>query len=513
MINYREIMRLDSMGYSRRQIERCAHCSHHTVKRVLERAQQLRLSWPLPEGITDAALDKLFSDNESTKENTYAEPDYAYIHSELAKPGVTLTLLWNEYCAKCHSQGKTPYMSTQFGDKYRHWARLTKATMRIQHKPGDAMQVDWAGTTIPYYDPVTGEEFGAYLFVAVLPCSCYAYVEACDDMKQTNWLMCHVHAYEYFGGVTRLLIPDNLKTGITSNTRYEIKLNESYRELAEYYGTAVVPARVRHPKDKSLAEGTVKYASTWITAALRNRRFFSVTEVREAVAEKLEELNDRPFQKREGSRRSAFLAEEKEYMLPLPVHPYEPAIWSQQTVGNDYLVSDGKNKYSVPFDLIGEKVQLRLTSKTVEIFFGGSRVASHVRLEEVSRYPIVKPEHMPREHRKYLDYNADMFIRKAQEIGKNTVTTVKFFLNKESAPEQGYKSCAALMRLAERYGAKKLESACGQILSILSSPSVRTIGSILKNSRSGQTEQPASSEKYGITRGSAYYGKGGGSKC
>ena len=198
------------MGYSRRQIERCAHCSHHTVKRVLERAQQLRLSWPLPEGITDAALDKLFSDNENPKDSAYAEPDYAYIHSELAKPGVTLTLLWNEYCAKCHSQGKTPYMSTQFGDKYRHWARLTKATMRIQHKPGDAMQVDWAGTTIPYYDPVTCEEFGAYLFVAVLPCSCYAYVEACDDMKQTNWLMCHVHAYEYFGGATRLLIPDNL---------------------------------------------------------------------------------------------------------------------------------------------------------------------------------------------------------------------------------------------------------------------------------------------------------------
>ena len=512
MINYREILRLNSLGYSQRQIERGAKCSHHTVKRVIERAQQLHLEWPLAEDITDAMLDNIFSDRVRSAGGQYAEPDYAYIHKELAKPGVTLALLWNEYCAKCYANGETPYMSTQFGERYRRWAKVTKATMRIQHKPGDAMQVDWAGTTIPYYDSVTGEGFKAYLFVAVLPCSCFAYAEARDDMKQENWLLCHVHAYEYFGGATRLLIPDNLKTGVTANTRYETRLNESYRELAEHYGTAVIPARVRRPKDKSLAEGTVKYASTWIIAALRDRKFFSIPEVRAAVAEKLEELNDRPFQKREGTRRSAYCNEEKEYMLPLPVYPYEPAIWSTAVVGSDYLVSDGKNKYSVPFDLIGERVQIRLTKNTVEIFFGGSRAASHHRLSEISRYPIIKPEHMPREHRRYLEYDSETFIEKAAAIGENTLQTVRCFLSAGSVPEQGYKNCASLLRLADKYGADALETACEQTLGISSSPSVRTINSILKNRppRPEHTDEPRKAdEKYGITRGSAYFRKGG----
>ena len=197
-------------------------------------------------------------------------------------------------------------MYTQFCDKYRKWARLTKATMRISHKPGDAMQVDWAGTTIPYYDRVTEDAYDAYLFVAVLPCNCNAYVEACDDMKITNWLLCHVHAYQYFGGVARLLIPNNLKTGVVKNTRYETILNKSYAEMAEYYETAIVPARVRAPQDMSLAESTVKFATTWIIAALRNQKFFSLEEVKAAVKEKLDELNNTPFKKREGSRFSAY---------------------------------------------------------------------------------------------------------------------------------------------------------------------------------------------------------------
>lgn len=230
------------------------------------------------------------------------------------------------------------------------------------------MQVDWAGNTIPYYNSEMGEEAEAYVFVAVLPCSCYAYVEACDDMKQENWLLCHIHAYEYFGGSTRLLIPDNLKTGVISNTRYETKLNQSYQEMAEHYGTAIVPARVRHPQDKSLAENTVKFASTWIIAALRNQKFFSIAEVKNAIKEKLDELNDRPFQKLEGTRRTAYLNEKKEYMIPLPAVPYEPAVWLQATVGSDYLISDGRNKYSVPFYLIGEKVQIKLTRNIVEVF-------------------------------------------------------------------------------------------------------------------------------------------------
>lgn len=318
MTNYRKILEMYSKGFSQRSIETNVHSSHQTVKAALDRAEELNISWPLDDGVTNEMLDELFYGTRNKGINNYAAIDYAYIHKELSKKGVTLTLLWNEYCERAYANGEIPYMSTQFGDKYRRWARVTKATMRVTHKPGDAMQVDWAGGTIPYYDSVTGDEYKAYLFVAALPCSSYLYVEACTDMKQENWLMCHVHAYEYFGGVTRVLVPDNLKTGVIANTRYETQLNESYRELAEYYGTAIVPARVRKPQDKGLVERSVNFSTTWITAALRERKFFSFAEVRDAVAEGLEVINTKPFQKRPGSRREAYISEEKEFMLPLP---------------------------------------------------------------------------------------------------------------------------------------------------------------------------------------------------
>ena len=370
MVDYVEILRLSSdPKNSQRCIASIVHCSRHTIRVVLEAAKKAGLSWPLDDTVTNEMLKRILFPERATAETLHTPPDYPYIHRELARPGVNLTLLWTEYCRRCENKGTTPYMYTQFCEKYRQWARITKATMRIQHKPGDAMQVDWAGNTLDIYDPVTGDISKAYLFVAVLPCSCYAYAEACNDMKLENWLLCHTHAYSYFGGVTRLLIPDNLKTGVSKNTRYETVLNRSYQELAEHYDTAIVPARVEHPKDKPLAEGTVKFASTWILAALRDQRFFSIREAQEAVSEKLEELNARPFRKREGCRRSAYLSEEQAFMKPLPTAAYELAVWSPDlTVGHDYLVSDGMNKYSVPFDLIGEKVKLRLTQNTAEVF-------------------------------------------------------------------------------------------------------------------------------------------------
>lgn len=377
------------------------------------------------------------------------------------------------------------------------------------------MQVDWAGGTIPYYDSVTGEEYKAYLFVAALPCSGYIYVEACNDMKIENWLMCHIHAYAYFGGVTRILVPDNLKTGVIANTRYETQLNQSYQELAEYYGTAIVPARVRRPQDKGLVEKSVGFSTTWITAALRERKFFSIAEVREAVAERLEYINNRPFQKRPGSRREAYLAEEKEFMLPVPKQPYEPSVWKQQIVGNDYLISDGLNKYSVPFDLIGEQVQIRLTRDLVEVYFKGSRMTSHKRLTKFSVQPIVNPEHMPDRHREYLRFNADEFKEWAKTVGKSTEEIVRYFLTSGIAAEQGYKACVSLTKLGKRYGRGKLETACERMLAFSSSPSIRTITTLLKNNRDPEkpVEETESGSKYGITRGASYWKKGGGSNA
>ena len=463
MTDYRKILMLRSMGCSQREMERNKIASRETSKAVFETADRLGICWPLDGDITNADLERLLFPNKYKNACLYVEPDYQYIHRELAKPGVTLTLLWEEYRSKCYETGKTPYMSTQFADKYRKWARVTKATMRIQHKPGDAIQVDWAGDTIPIYDSVTGQQSSAYLFVAVLPCSYYAYTEACADMKTENWLNCHVHAFNYFGGVTRLLIPDNCKTATSSNTRYDTVLNRSYQELADYYGTAIVPARVRRPKDKSSAEASVRFAETWIIAALRDRKFFSLQEVNEAVAEKLEELNGREFQQRTGTRRSAYLEEEQPYMLPLPATPFESAVWSVAKVPNDYLVSDGRNKYSVPYNLIGEKVDVRVTKNLVEVYYHGSRVASHRRLQTLQRDPLVKLEHMAETHQKYLTYNEDDFKVWAMSVGPMTEHVVDFFLESGKAPEQGYKACASLTKLGEWYGKERLESACARV--------------------------------------------------
>ena len=489
MTNYRKILEMHSQGFSQRSIESSVHSSHQTVKATLDRAKELNISWPLDDNVTNEVLDELFYGERKSGITPYAAIDYNYIHRELSKKGVTLTLLWNEYCERAYANGET-------------------------HKPGDTMQVDWAGGTIPYDDPITGEEYKAYLFVAALPCSSYLYVEACTDMKQENWLICHVHAYEYFGGVTRVLVPDNLKTGVTANTRYETQLNESYRELAEYYGTAIVPARIRKPQDKGLVERSVGFSTTWITAALRERKFFSFAEVREAVDERLEYVNTKPFQKRSGNRREAYLSEEKEFMLPLPKHRYEPSVWKQQTVGNDYLISDGINKYSVPFDLIGEQVQIRLTKDLIEVYFKGSRMTSHKRLEKFSVQPVVKPEHMPTNHREYLNYNADEFKEWASTVGKSVEKVVKHFLTSGSVPEQGYKACVSLTKLGKRYGKKKLEAACERMLAFSSSPSIRTITTLLKNNKEPDkpTEKTDDSNKYGITRGAAYWRKVGGSK-
>lgn len=513
MVNYREILRLYSLKYTQRQIAASVHSSRNTVSDVIKLASQVGLSWPLDDSFTNEKLYAALYPNRLEAVNPRKEPDYCYIHKELAKPGVNLSLLWTEYCSECNTNGRTPYMYSQFCDKYRYWARLTKATMRINHKPGDAMQVDWAGTTIKYQDSVTGEESDAYVFAAVLPCSCYAYVEACNDMKITNWLLCHVHAYSYFGGVTRLLIPDNLKTGVSKNTRYETVLNRSYQELAEYYNTAIIPARVRHPKDKSLAEGTVKFATTWIIAALRNRRFFSIEEVNLAVSEKLEELNHSLLKKREGCRYQAYTDEEKSFMKPLPIAPFEPAVWSPAKVPLDYLISDGKNKYSVPFDLLGEQVDIRLTKATVEVYYHGTRVASHKRAVSVLRDPVIQPEHMPSEHRKYLEYSSEDFKSWSHTIGCYTETVVNYFLSAGAEPEQGYKACASLTKLNDKYGHTRLEEACKKVLSYTSQPSVRVISTMLKNGQDKvkheDSTESTKSSGHGITRGAAYFRKGG----
>ena len=511
MVNHKEILRLKSLGLTHREITDATGCGRNTVTRTLARAREQKLDWQQAQSMSQQEVSQRLFPTEQ-KDPVYKMPDYEWVHQEMQKNGVTLSLLWVEYCEQCRQNGELPYKSTQFNKYYADYVHKTKATMHLEHKPGETMQVDWAGQTAALVDTDTGERLDAYLFVAVLPYSGYAYTEAFLDMKQEAWITGHVNAYRYFGGVTRILTPDNLKTGVVKNSRTETVLNKAYQEMAEHYGTAILPARPRSPKDKAFVEGSVGVVSTWILAALRNRQFLSLAELNQAIREKLETFNHKPFQKREGSRAACF-AEEKLFLQPLPAAPFELAVWKVATVQYNYHINVERMNYSVPYEYIKQQVDVRLTRTTVEIFFAGTRIASHLRLHgRPNQYSTVE-SHMPPDHQSYLQWNGERFLRWAEQIGQHTAAVVQLFLSAHKVEQQGYKSCMALLKLADRYSPQRLESACRKALSYTSSPSLKSVQSILK---SGQDKllaedapaRPEEPKAHKFTRGAGYYKRG-----
>ena len=507
MTNHKEILRLKNLGLSNAEIAAACCCGRNTVTRTLKRASETGLNWTRAHSMSpEEVYSKLFPG--SGDRVRYRMPDYEQSHREMQKSGVTLSLLWAEYCDQCRAAGELPYQSTQFNKYYADYVSKTKATMHLEHKPGETMQVDWAGQTTGITDTDTGELIPAYLFVAVLPCSGYAYVEAFPDEKQEAWISAHVHAYRFFGGVTRILTPDNLKTGVIRNTRDDTVINKTYRELSEHYGTAIIPARPRTPKDKAFVEGSVGVVSTWIIAALRNQQFFSLTELNEAVSEKLYAFNHKPFQKREGSRAAAF-EEEKPFLLPLPAAPFELALWKVATVQYNYHVSVDKQNYSVPYEYIKQKVDVRMTAHTVEVFFEGNRIASHPRLYGRPNQYSTLETHMPPDHQKYLEWNGERFTQWAEQIGPNTAAVVRHFLTMYAVEQQGYKACMALLKLTDKYPPERVELACRKALTFTAQPSFKSVQSILRSGQDKLCEEPEPASKkasqYSFTRGAEYY--------
>jgi len=513
MTNYREILRLYSKGISQRSIAASCACSRNTVAKVLNRAQELDVAWPLQEGMSDAELRKLFS-SEARIPSLRKRPDCEHIHREMAKRGVTLSLLWNEYCENCRESKEIPLMYSQFCYHYQQYATTTKATMHVHRKPGEQLEVDWAGQIAPIVDSETGEIINTYVFVGVLSSSQYAYVEAFLSQNQECWISAHGNMYKFFGGVTRILVPDNLKTGVEKATWYSPEINKTYQEMAEHYGTAVIPARVRKPKDKPNAEGSVKIISTWIIAALRNQRFFSLAELNEAIREKLAVFNSKPFQKKEGSRLSIFLEEEKPMLLPLPAAPYELATWKIATVQFNYHISVDKMHYSVPYEYIKHKVDVRVTRNVIEVFFNNLRICSHPRLYGRSGQYSTVTDHMPEDHKKYTQWNAARFISWGESVGPNTAITVRAILSSYKVEQQGYKSCMALLKLADKYSFPRLEAACAKALSYTPRPGYKNIKTILTTGQDkvavAETKRVKdNSATYGLTRGASYYGRDG----
>ena len=507
MTNYREILRLRSLGLNHSRIAESMRISRQTVVTALQRAQGQGLDWQTAESLSDKELAQRLNPPEGEKPS-YKLPDYEYVHRELAKPGMTQQLLWFEYCDQCRAAGELPYQLTQFKTHYREYVAKTKATMHIQRKPGELMEVDWAGQTAHLVDADTGELLDAYIFVAALPYSGYAYAEAFASQEQESWITPHVNAYSFFGGVTRILTPDNLKTGVIKNTRSELILNKSYQEMAEHYGTAIIPARVRSPKDKATVEGTVGNISSFILASVRNQTFFTLQELNTVIREKLHAFNHKPFQKKDGSRATWF-AEERAFLLALPRNTYELSVWKTATVSFNYHIAVDEQYYSVPFEYIKRKVDVRMTRNTVEIFNDGSRICSHVRLYgRRGQYSTVE-EHMPPQHQQYIQWNGERFRKWASQIGDNTAKVVETILAGYKVEQQGYRACMALLKLSEQYTQERLEVACAKALFYTPRPGYKAIQTILKSGQDKKTddETPASSQ-YGFTRGADYY-KGG----
>ena len=512
MTDYREILRLKSLGFSERNIALSCPCSRNTVSKVLKRAEELGIFWPLPNEQTNAVLENILYPKDGNGINTKKMPDLPYIHKELLKNGVSKKLLWTEYMEDCHLNGVEPLMYSQFCYYIQQDEQKRRATMHIGRKPGEQVEVDWAGDPAHIMDPDTGEIIDAYLFVGVMTYSQYAYVEAFINEKQQAWITAHVHMYAYFGGVAKILVPDNCKTAVVHNSGwYNQQLNTVYHEMAEHYGTAIIPARVRKPKDKPNVEGSVGNISTWITAALRNEQFFSLAELNRAIREKLEGFNIRTFQKKEGSRISLFRDEELSLLAPLPATPYELAEWKQATVQFNYHISIDAMLYSVPYEYIKRKVDVRVTDKTIEIFYNHNRIASHRRLYGRKGQYSTIAGHMPEDHQKYLEWNGDRFRKWAERVGSNTYQAVDAILTSKRVEQQTYRSCMGLLKLADKYSVERLEAACKKALVYTATPSYKSIKNILTTGQDKSQSQPDKPEithnTYGITRGAGYYGR------
>lgn len=477
MRQVREVLRLKwACGLSDRKIAQSLRISRPTVAEYVRRAQAAGLSWPLPDSLDEATLERrLFATTHNPPALRYPPPDWPHVHRELRRKGVTLFLLWQEY--KAATPEGVQY--SQFCAAYRQWAGRLDLVMRQSHRAGETLFVDYAGQTIPVVNPLTGEVHAAAIFIAVLGASNYTFAEATWSQSLPDWIGSHIRAFEALGGVPQVLVPDNLKAAVTRAHRYEPDLKRTYAELAQHYGVAVVPARAAKPRDKAKVEVGVQVVERWILARLRHHTIFALTEVNTALTTLLIDLNARPFKKLPGSRVRLFETLDRPALQPLPAQPYAYAEWKLVRVNIDYHVEVEGHYYSVPYSLVRQQLEARLSAQVVEIFHKGHRVASHQRSPYKGRHSTVAA-HMPTAHRAYAEWTPQRLIRWAAKTGEATAQVVEAILAARPHPQQGFRACLGLMRLGKSYGEGRLEAACRRAVT-LGACSYKSIESMLKH--------------------------------
>ena len=490
-------------GLSIRAIARSTKTSPSTIGDYIRRAQAAGLSWPLPAQMDERALEATLFPPPKPTHAPRPLPHWPTVHQELRRKGVTLALLWHEYKAE-HPEG---IQYSRFCDHYRAWTQHLDVVMRQHHRAGEKLFVDYAGHTVPVINRETGELREAQIFVAVLGASNYTFAEATWTQSLPDWCASHVRALQFLGAAPELLVPDNLRSAVTKPHRYEPDTNPTYQDLAEHYSMAILPARVRRPRDKAKVEVGVQLVERWILAALRHRTFFSLAELNAAIEPLLKQLNNRPFNKLPGSRRSVFESLERPALKPLPAEPYVYAEWKKVRVHIDYHVEIDRHYYSVPYTLVGKQLHARFSANTVECFHRGARVASHIRSYLPGRHTTLA-EHMPEKHRRSAQWSPERFIQWAQKTGPATAQLITHVLGARRHPEQSYRSCLGILRLGKSYGDTRLEAACQRALT-LGTYAVRSIESILKHRLDEQPlsepqERPLPLDHDNI-RGPSYY--------
>lgn len=506
----RSILELLGKGLSAREVSKSLGVSRNTVSEVQALYLESEKTWDDIADMDDDRLYDLFYPDKFKYKPRYAPVDYSYVHKELPKTGVTLQLLWEEYSTKCKKEGAQACCYVTFVNNYKKYTAGKNYTSRIEHKPGVEVEVDWSGPTMHYVDPDTGESVTAYLFVGTLPYSQMSYVEATTDMKENAWLSCHVHMFEYFEGVPVKIVCDNLKTGVTKHPqRGEIILNEAYLSLGEYYSVAILPTGVKKPKHKASVEGSVGKIATAIIAKLRNETFTSLSALNAGVRRALNEFNDKPFQKRHGSRKTIFEVEEKPYLKALPLIPYEVCEWSyKHKVGSNSHIWWNKGQYSVPSRYIGHKVDVKYNDHLVFIYYNRTEIARHTIIPKHEHNGIRTDEsHLPMPLRR--DLSPDMLRDIARDIGPDTFEVIRRLFDETKVEEQSLQTVKSILAIADLYTPEILEKACRLSLRQHYIPYYKTIYAHAKNLNKDAeyNEFKESNKNTGIVRGADYYRK------
>ena len=505
MRKIKEVLRLKyARGLSNRQVARVCGIARPTVSEYLRRAHEAGLGWPLPGGLDEAALERrLFPAVPAWSSREGGVVDWARVHKELRRKDVTLFLLWQEY-RQSYPRG---YQYSGFCRHYRRWRGRLDGVMRQVHRAGEKLFVDDAGQTVGVIERATGKVREAQVFVAVLGASNYTWAEATWSQGLVDWIGSHMRCFEYLGGVPELVVPDNLRAGVVRAHRYEPDLNPTCQDMASHYGVAVLPARVRKPRDKAKVEAGVLVVERWILAALRHRQFFSLAELNAAIRELLERLNARPFRKLDGCRRDHFERLDRAALRALPVEPYVYAEWKKARVHIDYHVQVLGHYYSVPNALIKKQLDVRITDTTLECFYRGQRIASHRRSYHRGGHTTVEA-HMTQAHRQAGAWSPERIVRWALQTGPATAQLIRALLGSRKHPQQAYRPCQGILRLGKQYGQARLEAACRRAL-VLGSYSYRSIESILRHRLDEvaleAVEETVLPEDHGNLRGASYY--------